>query len=218
LAADDRQQLFALLSGQQQLGSLSSLNGSSSSGAIASPKQSAADEAAAKQAWEAAGKKLQGSWAAAAANSSSSSSSKASSTDVWAEPVSYEEAQRTWQQLLQLAGMPHGPKLQQILLAGSSSSSDAAQQEQLQAQLQQLQQALQAATGLDAGAAAAAGVDDFEQLQQLCAAPPSLEEVLEQHWQQVGSVALSAYSIACLAGWMVLGSVHVLLVLGICAG
>jgi hypothetical protein len=184
LSADDRQQLFALLSGQQQLGSLTSLTSSSSSGSAAAAKLSAADEAAARQAWEAAGKKLQGSWAAAAAaaHNSSSETSKPSQ-DVWAEPVSYNEAQQTWQQLLQLAGMPQGPKLEQVLLA---DSSDAVQQEQLQGQLQQLQQALQAATGLDAGAAAAAGIDDWEQLQQLFAAPPSLEEALKQHWEQVG--------------------------------
>ncbi|WIA18449.1 hypothetical protein OEZ85_009908 [Tetradesmus obliquus] len=32
---------------------------------------------------------------------------------------------------------------------------------------------------------AAAGIDDFEQLQQLFAAPPSLEQALKQHWEQV---------------------------------
>jgi hypothetical protein len=183
--ADDRQQLFALLSGQQQLGSLTGLTVSSSgsSGDPAGSKVSAADEAAAKQAWEAAGRKLAGSWAAAAATAHSSSSSGKPAQDVWSEPVSYEEVQQTWQQLLQLAGMPHGPKLEQVLLA-SSSSSDAVQQEQLQGQLQQLQQALQAATGLGADAAAT-GIDDFEQLQQLLAAPPSLEDALKQHWEQV---------------------------------
>lgn len=187
--ADDRQQLFALLSGQQQLGSLTSLT--SSSDGTAAPKLSAADEAAARQAWEAAGKKLQGSWAAAAATAHGSSSSSSGdggklSQDIWSEPVGFEEARQTWQQLLQLAGMPQGPSLEQVLLADSSStSSDVAQKEQLQQQLQQLQQALQAATGLDAGAAAAAGIDDFEQLQQLFAAPPSLEQALKQHWEQV---------------------------------
>jgi hypothetical protein len=184
--ADDRQQLFALLSGQQQLGSLTSLTSSSSSSsssdtAAALSKIAVADEAAARTAWEAAGQKLRGSWAAAAASAHSSSSKPAQ--DAWSELVSYDEAQQTWQQLLQLAGMPQGPTLEQVLLAGSSSG-DALQQEQLQVQLQQLQQGLHAATGLD-GDAAAAGIDDFEQLQQLFAAPPSLEDALKQHWEQV---------------------------------
>jgi hypothetical protein len=191
--ADDRQQLFALLSGQQQLGSLTSLTTTSSSSGddtAAASKVAAADEAAARQAWEVAGQKLQGSWAAAAAaKAHSSTSSGKPAQDAWSEPVSYEEAQQTWQQLLQLANMPQGPKLEQVLLAGSSSG-DAVQQEQLQGQLQQLQQALHAATGLGTDAAAA-GINDFEQLQQLFAAPPSLEDALKQHWEQVG------YRIAC---------------------
>lgn len=185
--ADDRNQLFKLISGQQQLGSLTS-----------SSSSTAADIAAAKQLWEEAGKKLADTWAAAAAKtagSGSSSSSGARSFDKWLEPVSFDEAQRTWQQLLLIAGLPDGPRFEQVLLASKSSSSSV--DSDLQQQLQQLQEALQEATGLDVAAAVQQGgssssnsesgvaVDDCDALRRLCVQPPSLENLLKQHWEQV---------------------------------
>ena len=143
-AAVDRDQLFKIISGQQQLGSLSS-SSSSSGGAITS-----ADTAAAKQLWEEAGRKISDTRAAAAARSGSSSSSPAA-MDKWSDPISFEEALRTWQQLLLIAGMSDGPSFEQVLLAGSSSSSSV--DPDLQQQLEQLQHALKQITGLDVAAA-----------------------------------------------------------------
>ena len=81
-----------------------------------------------------------------------------------------------------------------LLLAGSSGSSS----EGLQQQLQQLQRALQRAIGLDdahvqeltslgsSSSGGEVGLDDLQQLREVFAAPQSLEQVLQQHWQKVG--------------------------------
>lgn len=66
--AGDRQQLFKLLSGQQQLPNKAlSLTSSSAS----SSEEEAASTAAARKAWEQAGQKLQAAWSSSSSSSSS---------------------------------------------------------------------------------------------------------------------------------------------------
>lgn len=179
MAAGDRQQLFQVLSGQQQLPSKAlSLSSSSSN------DSAAAASAAARKAWEEASSRLQASKAAAGSSAE------------WLAGggVSYEEAEQTWQQLLHLAGQPEGPRFDQVLAAGSSSSDG------LQQQLQKLQAALQRSLGLDqqqvqglAGVGSSSSssggglqpADLQQQLQDVFVAPPTLEQVLQQRWAQV---------------------------------
>jgi hypothetical protein len=180
LPTDDRQRLFGFLSGAHQLQDLST---------AASQHSSPADEAAARAAWQEAGSKLQANWAAAAGSSSSSSSDGGK---WWAgEPVSYEEAAATWQQLLTLAGQTNGPRFHQVLLqATGSGGSDA---DALHQQLRHLQAALERATGLPGSSLEAvksfdssgSSVSELEAQLQLLFAAPSLEQLMQQHWAQV---------------------------------
>jgi len=181
----DRQQLFKVLSGQQQLPHSAFTSSSSSSSSDDSAADAAA--AAARKAWEEASSKLQSSWSTTAAAGGSSSSD-----DAWvSQPISYEEAEQTWQQLLHLAGQRDGPRFDQVLLASSDSDG-------VQRQLQQLQRALQRSAGIgdevlqelsgfdSSNSGAAVRPKALQQLQQVFAAPPSLEQLLQQRWQQVG--------------------------------
>jgi hypothetical protein len=179
--AGDRQQLFQVLSGQQQLPSKAlSLNNSSSSSS--SDDSAAAATAAARKAWEEASSKIQASGAAAGSSAEWLAGSG----------VSYEEAEQTWQQLLHLAGQPEGPRFDQVLAVGSSSSNG------LQQQLQKLQAALQRSLGLDqqqvqdlarvGSSSSSAGLqpaDLQQQLQDVFVTPPTLEQVLQQRWSEV---------------------------------
>jgi hypothetical protein len=128
--------------------------------------------------------------AAASSDGSSSSSSDGSSASWWAQGgVSYEEAEQTWQQLLHLAGQTDGPRFDQVILAGNSSSDG------LQQQLSQLQQALQQRLGLEqwqaqeivglGSSSGSVGPGELQQMQGVFAAPPSLEQLLQQRWEQV---------------------------------
>lgn len=178
MAAGDRQQLFQVLSGQQQLPSKAlSLDSSSSS----SDDSAAAASAAARQAWEDASRKMQ------------ASGVSAGSSAEWLAGggVSYDEAEQTWQQLLHLAGQPDGPRFDQVLAAGSSSSDG------LQQQLQKLHAALQRSLGLDqqqvqdlAGVGSSSSgdlqpADLHQQLQDVFVAPPTLDQVLQQRLAEV---------------------------------
>lgn len=205
LFADDRQKLFSILSGQQQLPS-QALRLDSSSSSSSGPAPSAAEHtAAARQVWEQAASKLKASWAAAGSSGGSSGAGDAwwVTGDGAAATVSYEEAEQTWQQLLVLAGQPDGPRFDQVLLSSSSSSRD----DGLEQQLQQLQAALQRAFGLEqqqvqelAGVGSSTdsvGPGELSALQQLFAAPPTLEQVLQQRWQQVGGRTCVWRNIAC---------------------
>jgi hypothetical protein len=181
MSAGDRQQLFQILSGQQQLPSKAlSLDSSSSSSDDAA---AAAAAAAARKAWEEASSKMQ------------ASGSAADSSAEWLAGggVSYEEAEQTWQQLLHLAGQPEGPRFDQVLAAGSSSSDG------LQQQLQKLQAALQRSFGLDqqlvqdlagvgSSSSSSGGLQPAELqqlLQDVFVAPPTLEQVLQQRLAEV---------------------------------
>jgi hypothetical protein len=193
-AADDRQALFKVLSGQQQLPShCLSLTSSSNSNSSSSNKSSAA----ARKVWEEAAQKVQASWSAAG----SSSSSSGAGWPAAAGTVSYEEADLMWQQLLHLAGQNDGPRFDQVLLANSSSSSSDDLQQQ---QLQKLQRSLQTAFGLEeqqlqelaavgssSSSSSSIGLEELQRLQEVFAAPPTLEQVLQQRWQEV-SLYLSA--------------------------
>lgn len=196
---DDRQGLFAVISGQKQLEDVTAAVGSGSSGSNAG-----VDAAAARKLWEEAGQKLHGSWAAAAsaAAAKTTSSSSKIEKDWWQQQVRFEEAERIWQQLLQLTGR-QGPKFVDVLLSDSSGTNNGG--DAFQQQLQQLQQELQAATGLSVASSSRASADhqqqsaeeastlaigDFSKLQQLLASPPSLDELLKQHWELVSCFCL----------------------------
>jgi hypothetical protein len=216
-AAGDRTQLFAVLSGQQQLPD-SLLRGDSGSGS-GSSHASAAEEEAARKVWDEAGAALQAHWAAA---SSSGSSGSGGGSDGWwsgQQPASFDEAAQAWQQLLVLAGQAGGPSFAQVLLGGaapgggSSSSSDDAGAAAVPQQLARLQQALARATGLSrdtlaavqgfastsssSSSGGAGGADSGSsaagleaQLRPLLQAPPTLDQLLQQHWDKVAQAEL----------------------------
>jgi hypothetical protein len=76
-----------------------------------------------------------------------------------------------------------------VILAGNSSSDG------LQQQLSQLQQALQQRLGLEQGqvqgivglgsSSGSVGPGELQQMQEVFAAPPTLEQLLQQRWEQV---------------------------------
>lgn len=125
--------------------------------------------------------------------------------------ISYEEAEQTWQQLLLLAGQPDGPRFDQVLLAGSSGSDG------VQQQLAQLQQALQQRIGLGqeqvqqlVGVGSSSGSvrpEELQGLQDVFGAPPTLEQLLQQRWAQVGWLARVMLH-GCLLWWQLGGVVE----------